>query len=357
MTAETATERAMERKMKKTVAVAGATGAVGRVMLEVLEERKFPMKELRLFSSARSAGKKLTYGGKSITVEELKVEKFKGVDIALFSMPKQVSKDLAWDIVKQGTIIVDNSNAWRADARVPLVVPEVNGAEVKKHQGIIANPNCSTIQMVVALKPLHDAARITRVVVATYQAVSGAGQAAMEELEESSRTALAGKKVVPKVFPYPIAFNCIPQIPQSGAFEENGFTTEEMKMLHETRKIMGDNRIQVCATTVRVPVLRAHSEVVNIEFEKPISAEKARELLRKAPGVTVLDDTAKQEYPMPLMAAGHDDVYVGRIRKDYTVANGITMWVVSDQLRKGAATNAVEIAQLLIERKERPPAA
>ena len=339
--------RRMERKMSKTVAVAGATGAVGRVMLEVLEERNFPMGELRLFSSSRSAGKKLKFRGKSITVEELKVEKFAGIDIALFSMPKQVSRDMGWDIVKQGTVIIDNSNAWRMDARVPLVVPEVNPGDIAKHQGLIANPNCSTIQMVVALKPLHDAARIKRVVVATYQAVSGAGQAAMDELMESTRTALAGKKVTPKVFPYPIAFNCIPQIPQSGAFEANGFTTEEMKMHNETRKIMGDDRIQVCATTVRVPVLRAHSEVVNVELERPLSAEEAREVLRKAPGVTVMDDTARQEYPTPLFATGKDDVFVGRIRKDYTVPNGIVMWVVSDQLRKGAATNAVQIAEML----------
>jgi aspartate-semialdehyde dehydrogenase len=334
--------------MKKIVAVAGATGAVGRVMLEVLAERDFPLGELRLFSSKRSAGKKLTYRGKSLTVRELKVEEFAGVDIALFSMPKQVSREVAWAIAEKGTVIVDNSNAWRADARVPLVVPEVNGGEVKKHQGVIANPNCSTIQMVVALNPLHDAARVKRVVVATYQAVSGAGQEAMEELEESSRTALAGKSVTPKVFPCPIAFNCIPQIPQSSAFEVNGFTTEEMKLHNETRKIMGDDRIQVCATTVRVPVLRAHSEAVNVELERPLSAEEAKEWLRNAPGVTLMDDIANQVWPTPLFAAGKDDVFVGRVRKDYTVPNGIAMWVVSDQLRKGAATNAVQIAEMLL---------
>ena len=338
----------METTMKRTVAVAGATGAVGRVMLEILEERNFPMSELRLFSSKRSAGKKLTFRGKSITVEELKPEKFKGIDIALFSMPKKVSLEVAWAIVAQGTVIIDNSNAWRADPRVPLVVPEVNPDDIKKHQGLIANPNCSTIQMVVALKPLHDAARIKRVVVATYQAVSGAGQEAMEELQTSTRTALAGEKVTPKVFPCPIAFNCIPQIPQSTAFEANGFTTEEMKMHNETRKIMGDDRIQVCATTVRVPVLRAHSEVVNVELERPLSVEEAREALRKAPGITVMDDIANQVWPTPLFAAGKDDVFVGRIRKDYTVPNGIVMWVVSDQLRKGAATNAVQIAEMLL---------
>ena len=338
----------METTMKRTVAVAGATGAVGRVMLEILEERNFPMSELRLFSSKRSAGKKLTFRGKSITVEELKPEKFKGIDIALFSMPKKVSLEVAWAIVGQGTVIIDNSNAWRADPRVPLVVPEVNPGDIKKHQGLIANPNCSTIQMVVALKPLHDAARIKRVVVATYQAVSGAGQEAMEELQTSTRTALDGEKVTPKVFPCPIAFNCIPQIPQSAAFEANGFTTEEMKLHNETRKIMGDDRIQVCATTVRVPVLRAHSEVVNVELERPLSVEEAREALRKAPGITVMDDIANQVWPTPLFAAGKDDVFVGRIRKDYTVPNGIVMWVVSDQLRKGAATNAVQIAEMLL---------
>ncbi len=334
--------------MSKTVGVAGATGAVGRVMLEVLAERNFPMKRLRLFSSKRSAGSKLDYCGETITVEELTPDKFAGVDIALFSMPKSVSRDVAWKIVEHGTVIVDNSNAWRMDSRVPLVVPEVNPGDVAKHQGLIANPNCSTIQMVVALKPLHDAARIKRVVVATYQAVSGAGHEAMTELEESTRVALEGKEAPHKVFPAPIAFNCIPQIPQSSAYEPNGFTSEEMKMHNETRKIMGDDRIQVCATTVRVPVLRAHSEVVNVELEKPLSVEQARKLFADAPGVTLMDDIDNQVWPTPLQAAGTDDVYVGRIRKDYTVPNGIVMWVVSDQLRKGAATNAVQIAEMLL---------
>ena len=255
---------------------------------------------------------------------------------------------MAWQIVEQGTIIVDNSNAWRMDPRVPLVVPEVNPQDVAKHQGLIANPNCSTIQMVVALKPLHDAARIRRVVVSTYQAVSGAGHAAMTELEEDTRAVLAGQEAQPKVFPNPIAFNCIPQIPQSNAYESNGFTTEEMKMHNETRKMLGDEGIQVCATTVRVPVFRAHSESVNVELEKPLSVEEAREVLSKAPGITVMDDIEKAVYPTPLEATGKDDVFVGRIRKDYTVENGIVMWVVSDQLRKGAATNAVQIAEMLL---------
>ena len=334
--------------MSKTVAVAGATGAVGRVMLEVLAERDFPIGELRLFSSTRSAGKKVNFKGKSISVRLLDPEEFAGVEIALFSMPKQISRDVAPKIIEKGTVIVDNSNAWRMDPNVPLVVPEVNPGDAAKHKGIIANPNCSTIQMVVALKPLHDAARIKRVVVSTYQAVSGVSLSAIDELRTSTQTALDGGPVEPEIFPYPISFNCIPQIPQSDAFDETGYTSEEMKLFHETRKIMGDDSIQVCATTVRVPVFRAHSEVVNIEMEKPLSPDEARELLRNFPGVTVIDEPEKQLYPTPLDAEGKDDVFVGRIRTDYTVPNGLVMWIVSDNLRKGAATNAVQIAELLL---------
>lgn len=335
--------------MSKVVAVAGATGAVGRVMLEVLQERNFPLRELRCFSSSRSAGTTLKFKGESIEVRELDVEAFKGVDIALFSMPKKVSREVAWKIVEKGAVIIDNSNAWRMDPDVPLVVPEVNPHDIARHKGLIANPNCSTIQMVVALKPLHDAARIRRVVVTTFQAVSGVSLDAMAELRECTRAALEGKPVRPVIFPHPISFNCLPQIPQSADFDELGYTSEEMKMHHETRKIMGDDTIQVCATTVRVPVFRGHSESVNIQTEKPLSADQAREILRKAPGVTVIDDPANMKYPMPLDCEGKDDTFVGRIRKDYTVPNALTMWIVSDNLRKGAATNAVQIAECLLK--------
>ena len=333
---------------KKKVIVAGATGAVGRTMVRVLEERDFPVAELRLLSSSRSAGTTVQFKGEDVRVSELDEKSFDGFEIALFSMPKQVSRTFAPVSAKAGCVVVDNSNAWRMDPGVPLVVPEVNPDDAKKHNGIIANPNCSTIQMVVALKPLHDAAKLKRVVVATYQAVSGVSLAAMDELTRESREALDGKTPVVDIFPCQIAFNCIPQIPQSDAFLENAYTTEEMKMHHETRKIMGDDTIRVTATTVRVPVLIGHSEAVNAEFERKISAEEARELLGNFPGVTVVDDPANQLYPTPLDCADKDDVFVGRIREDISCENALNFWVVSDNLRKGAATNAVQIAELLL---------
>jgi aspartate-semialdehyde dehydrogenase len=332
---------------KKKVVVAGATGAVGRTMVRVLEEHDFPVAELKLYSSSRSAGATLTFRGEKIKVEELNEKSFKGMDVALFSMPKEVSRKFAPIAAKDGCVVIDNSNAWRMDKDVPLVVPEVNPHDIPKHHGIIANPNCSTIQMVVALKPLHDAATLVRVVVTTFQSVSGVSLAAMEELRREAREFLDGKKVRVDIFPHQIAFNCIPQIPQDDAFGDNGYTSEEMKMVNETRKIMGLPRVRICPTTVRVPVLISHSEAVNAEFEQKLTAEEARRLLKNAPGVTVVDDPKKQKYPLALDAEGKDDVFVGRIREDLSCDKAINLWVVSDNLRKGAATNAVQIARML----------
>lgn len=331
----------------KTVAVAGATGVVGRQMLHVLEERNFPIKSIKLLASERSKGTKLTFRGEEIPVEVLGEHSFKGVDIALFSAGGGTSKKYAPCAAQSDCVVVDNSSAWRMDPEVPLVVPEVNAEAIKLHKGIIANPNCSTIQMVVVLKPLHDAARITRVIVSTYQAVSGAGSAAITELMEQTRAVLDGQPAVPKVFPHQIAFNCIPQIPQSEAFTDNGYTSEEMKMVNETKKIMGDQSIRVCATTVRVPVHTGHSESVNVDLEKHLTADEARALLSKAPGVVVIDDPARQLYPLATDAAGRGETYVGRIREDLSCENGLALWVVSDNLLKGAAYNAVQIAEYL----------
>jgi aspartate-semialdehyde dehydrogenase len=331
----------------KVVAVAGATGLVGNHMLQVLEDRDFPVKSIKLLASARSVGKKLTFRGEEITVEELKEDSFKGVEIALFSAGGGTSKKFAPFAAKDGCVVVDNSSAWRMDPDVPLVVPEVNADDVKWHKGIIANPNCSTIQMVVVLKPLHDAAKIERVVVSTYQAVSGAGVKALAELFEQSKAVLEGRTPECKIFPHQIAFNCIPQIPQSDAFCENGYTSEEMKMINETKKIMGDDSIRVTATTVRVPVHSSHSESVNIETSHKLTAAKAREILSQAPGIVVLDDPANQIYPLAVDAVGSGETFVGRIREDISQSRGLDMWIVSDNLLKGAAYNAVQIAELL----------
>ena len=335
-------------KKKVNVIVAGATGAVGRTMVKVLEERNFPVGEIRLLCSSRSAGSTIRFRGGDVVAEEITEQAFKGFQIALFSMPKGQSRKFAPIAASVGCVVVDNSNDWRMDKDVPLVVPEVNPHDIAKHKGIIANPNCSTIQMVVALKPLHDAAGLKRVVVATYQAVSGVSREAMDELKREAREALDGKKPAVDIFPAQIAFNCIPQIPQSNAFGENGYTSEEMKMVNETRKIMGLPDLLVNPTTVRVSVINCHSEVVNAEFKRKITAEEARELLRKAPGIVVMDDPSKQLWPTPLIADGRDEVFVGRIRQDLTSEYGINLWVVSDNLRKGAATNAVQIAERLI---------
>ena len=331
----------------KVIAVAGATGLVGSQMLKTLEEREFPIAQIKLLASERSRGRTLTFCGETIPVEVLDENSFKGVDIALFSAGGGTSKTFAPCAAKDGCVVVDNSSAWRMDPDVPLVVPEVNPEDIEWHKGIIANPNCSTIQMVVVLKPLHDAAKIERVVVSTYQAVSGAGIKALKELEDQTKAILAGEEPQCEVFPYPIAFNCIPQIPQSDAFTDNGYTSEEMKMVNETQKIMGDENIRVSATTVRVPVHTGHSESVNIETQRKITADKAREVLAAAPGVVVLDDTANQIYPLALDSAGRGETFVGRIREDISQSRGLDLWVVSDNLLKGAALNAVQIAELL----------
>ncbi|MBI4796129.1 MAG: aspartate-semialdehyde dehydrogenase, partial [Deltaproteobacteria bacterium] len=328
------------------VAVVGATGAVGQQMVACLEERRFPVAQLFPLASERSLGKKVTFLGKEIQVEVLTKDSFSGVDIALFSAGGSISKEYGPIAAAAGAVVVDNSSAWRMDPEIPLVVPEVNPQDIAlySNRGIIANPNCSTIQMVVVLQPLHAAARIKRVVVSTYQAVSGTGQKAVEELAAQTRALFNNQEVVKKVYPHRIAFNVLPHI---DVFLENGYTKEEMKMVLETKKILGDESIEVTATTVRVPVFYGHSEAVNIETEKKLTPAEARKILAKAPGVKVVDDPAKFQYPMPLDAAGQDLTLVGRIREDFTIANGLNLWVVADNLRKGAATNAVQIAEIL----------
>ena len=331
----------------KNVAVVGATGLVGQQILRTLESREFPVNSIKLLASSRSKGKTLKFRGETIPVEVLDEGSFKGMDLALFSAGSAISKRFAPVAARDGCVVIDNSSAWRMDPEVPLVVPEVNPVAAEKHKGIIANPNCSTIQMVVVRKPLHDEAVVKRVVVATYQAVSGAGVKALDELEAQSRDILDGRKPHCEVFPHPIAFNCIPQIPQNDAFDSSGYTIEELKMLNETRKIMGDDNIRVTATTVRVPVHTGHSEAVNVETEKKLSANRAREILSQAPGVVVLDDPERQLYPTAQEAAGSCETYVGRIREDLSHSSALDLWIVSDNLLKGAAYNAVQIAELL----------
>ena len=333
-----------KKKSGYVVAIVGATGAVGTEMIEVLEEREFPVSRLVPLASARSAGGTVTFQGNEVPIEVLTKDSFAGVDIALFSAGAELSREFSPIAVKAGAVVIDNSAAWRMTLEVPLVVPEVNPHDIPRHKGIIANPNCSTIQMVVALKPLHDRARIKRIVVTTFQAVSGTGKDAMDELMTECQDLLSFKEASPKVYPYQIAFNCLPQIDD---FLPSGYTKEEMKMLHETRKIMGDQSIQVTATTVRVPVYVGHSEAINIETEKKLSVNEARAILSTAPGVLLYDDPAHQIYPMPLEVAGKDEVYVGRIREDESISNGLNLWVVADNLRKGAALNAVQIAEHL----------
>ena len=334
-------------KMKDTyvVAVVGATGAVGNEMVATLEERNFPVKKLRLFASDRSEGKMLKYKDTDISVETLQESSFEGIDIALFSAGAERSKIWAPVAVQSGCVVVDNSSQWRMDPAVPLVVPEVNPDDLKWHKGIIANPNCSTIQMVVVLKPIHDAARIKRVVVTTFQSVSGTGQKAMDELLQQTKDLLNFREATCDVYPYQIAFNVLPHIDK---FLENDYTKEEMKMVHETRKILGDDSIRVTATTVRVPVFRGHSESVNIETEKKLTANDVRAILSNAPGVVVFDAPHKNVYPFPVHVAGKDETYVGRIREDESIEKGINLWIVADNLRKGAALNAVQIAERLI---------
>ncbi len=329
------------------VGVVGATGAVGREMIKILEQRNFPIKNLRLLASHRSVGTKLSFKEEKIAVEELKEDSFDELDIALFSAGGSVSKQFAPIAAQKNCVVVDNSSAWRMDPEVPLVVPEVNPGDLYDHKNIIANPNCSTIQMVVVLKPLHDAAKIKRVVVSTYQAVSGTGQKAIEELQTQVRALFNMQEPECKVYPYQIAFNCLPHI---DIFLDNDYTKEEMKMVNETKKIMGDDSIKVTATTVRVPVFYGHSESVNIEFEKQIPAKEARAILTQSPGIKVLDNPKENIYPLPIFAAGEDDVFVGRIREDDTVEHGLNMWIVADNLRKGAALNTIQIAEELIKR-------
>jgi aspartate-semialdehyde dehydrogenase len=318
-------------------------------MIKVLEERDFPVREIRFLASKRSEGKELSFKAEKIRVRKLDHDSFDGVDIAIFSAGGDRSLTFAPSAARAGAVVVDNSNAWRMDPEIPLVVPEVNPHAVSgyKAKGIIANPNCSTIQMVVALKPLYDYARIKRVVVSTYQAVSGSGQKAIVELEDQVKSWAEGRTLESRVYPHQIAFNCLPHI---DVFMDNGYTREEMKMVNETRKIMEDPEIQVSATAVRVPVFYSHSEAVNVEFEQKISADKARELLSRAPGIKVIDDPFQNAYPLALDAEGQDLTLVGRIREDISQANGLDFWVVADNIRKGAATNAVQIAEVLVER-------
>jgi len=331
------------------VAVAGATGAVGEVMLQVLEQRKFPVRRLKPLASERSVGKRLTFRGEEIKVEQLTAASFEGVDVALFSAGASRSKEFAPAAWQSGAVVVDNSSAFRMEPDIPLVVPEINPHAIAEYRnrGIIANPNCTTIVALMALAPLHRFSRIKRVVASSYQAVSGAGAKALEELKRQVRAWAAGEPLPVEVFPHQIAFNLLPHI---DAFQENGYTKEELKLVHETRKILEDDGILVSPTTVRVPVFTAHSVSVHVETERKISAAKARELFAAFPGLQVQDDPANRKYPMPLFAAGQDDCFVGRIREDLAVPNGLNFWVVGDQLRKGAALNAVQIAEVLVER-------
>ena len=338
--------------MKKyNVAILGATGAVGQEFLNLIEERNFPFANLKLLASKRSAGKKIRFMGREYTVEEATDDSFQGVEIALFA-GGAASKAFAPAAVKAGAVVIDNSSAFRMDPEVPLVVPEVNPQAIARHKGIIANPNCSTIIMVMALKPLYDLSKIRRIVVSTYQAVSGGGKEAMAELEQQVQDIVAGKEITANILPgaslpkhYQIAFNLIPQI---DVFQDNLYTKEEMKMINETKKIMEDDAMRITATTVRVPVYRSHAESVNVEFADEVSVEAAKKALAAFPGVTMRDDPAEMEYPMPLETSGRNDVEVGRLRRDESIEHGLNFWVCGDQIRKGAALNALQIAEYMI---------
>lgn len=331
------------------VAVVGATGAVGEQIIKLLETRNFPIENLKLLSSARSAGTKINFKGQELTVEEATPDSFKGIEIALFSAGGDVTKALAPHAVEHGAVCIDNTNAYRMDENTPLVVPEVNIEKVSEHNGIIANPNCSTIQMVAALKPLQDRYGISRIIVSTYQAVSGAGSRAIDEMLRQTQAALNGEAVNPDILPvgalpvkHQIAFNAVPQIDK---FQDNGYTLEEMKMVRETKKIMGDESIQVTATCVRIPVVYGHSESLYVELKNDYDLEEVKQLLADAPGITLVDDPANQQYPLATDAAGKPDVFVGRLRRDLGSERGLNMWIVSDNLLKGAAWNAVQIAE------------
>ncbi|WP_027093594.1 aspartate-semialdehyde dehydrogenase [Cohnella thermotolerans] len=338
------------------VAVVGATGAVGEQILRLLAERNFPIASLKPLSSPRSAGTKIDFKGQTLTVEAATPDSFKGVDIALFSAGGDVSKALIPEAVKHGAVCIDNTNAYRMDPETPLVVPEVNIDKVNEHKGIIANPNCSTIQMVAALKPLYDRYGISRIIVSTYQAVSGAGARAIEEMLRQSREVLAGGEVKPDILPvaslpvkHQIAFNAIPQIDK---FQDNGFTLEEMKMIRETKKIMGDDSIEVTATCVRIPVVYGHSESVYVELKKDFDVEEVKSLLNDSPGVVLVDDPANQQYPLATDAAGKNEVFVGRVRRDLSNPRALNLWIVSDNLLKGAAWNAVQIAEYIAAQRK-----
>ncbi|MBI4872444.1 MAG: aspartate-semialdehyde dehydrogenase [Candidatus Riflebacteria bacterium] len=327
------------------VGIVGATGAVGTRMREVLEERNFPVKSLALFATGKSAGRRLPWKGQEVEVREALPDGFAGLDLVLFSAGSDVARELAPHAARAGAVVVDNSNGWRMDPTVPLVVPEVNGRRAFEHGGIIANPNCSTIQMVVALWPLHVRARIRRIVVSTYQSVSGTGLEAMDEMLAQARARLADQPEPPaQVYPHRIAFNCMPQVDK---FDADGNTLEEMKMVNETRKIFEVPDLAVSATCVRVPVLISHSESVNVDFDEPLGPQEARSILAQSPGVIVADEPSRSIYPLARDAEGRDEVFVGRIRRDTSSAKGLSLWVVSDNLRKGAATNAIQIAELL----------
>ena len=343
----------MANQQTYTVAVVGATGAVGQQMIKILEERNFPVKQLKPLASGRSAGKKLLFKGAEVLIEEATPESFAGVDFALFSAGGSVSKELAHHAVRHGAVVIDNTSAFRMDPEVPLVVPEVNMDAAHAHNGIIANPNCSTIQMVAALKPLYDRFGIDRIIVSTYQAVSGAGQSAINELLEQTREVLDGKEPTKKILPvgklpvhHQIAFNAIPQI---DVFTENGFTYEEMKMVNETKKIFADEQVKVSATCVRIPVVYGHSESVYVELKEDFDLEEVKALLEKAPGIVLVDEPEEQKYPLATDSAGKLDVFVGRLRRDLHHPRGLHMWIVSDNLLKGAAWNTVQIAEELIK--------
>jgi len=328
------------------VAVVGATGAVGKEMLKILEERDFPIRNIRAIASERSEGKTLKFAGEKIKVEKLDSSSFKGIEIALFSAGASISREFSPKMVKAGAVVVDNSKAFRMEEGVPLVVPEVNPQAAKSHKGIIANPNCSTIQLVVAINPIHKFAHINRLNVSTYQAVSGTGKEAIEELKKQTEQWIEGDEIIREVYPHQIAFNLLPHI---GNFLPNGYTEEEMKLVNETRKIIEDENIAVTATCVRVPVFISHSEAVNLQTEKKITPAQVKSILMNAPGVILQDKPEENIYPLPLETAGKDEVFVGRIREDFSTDKGINLWIAADNLRKGAALNTIQIAELLIK--------
>jgi aspartate-semialdehyde dehydrogenase len=334
---------------KVNVAVVGATGAVGKEIVKVLEERKFPVANLLMLASQKSSGEYIKYNGKKIEVKKLTKNSFKNIDFALFSAGSSISKKYAPLAVKAGAVVIDNSSAFRIDNQVPLVVPEVNPQDAFKHNGIIANPNCSTIQLVIALKPVYDKVGIKRIIISTYQSVSGTGKKAIDELMKQTEAILNKKKIKREVYPHQIAFNILPHIDE---FENNAFTREEMKMIHETKKIMHDEKINITATCARVPVLYGHSESVYIETKKYLDIKSLKQIYLKMPGIKLVDDVRNAKYPLAIMSEIYDEVMIGRLRKDLAVKNGINMWIVANNLRKGAALNAVQVAELLIEPKE-----